>query len=171
MIHLCKCTGIIYLYCLLLVHLLCMKLWRPVWSSMNKVVSTYISNVRFTETLRICISTSNIENTVFSKFCWYLLHGRVLMVEIRIKSKLVLISVFNAKYESFQDPSAQGGQDRYCLWHQLYAAVHSYSISQEICTRFCCALLCCGYAIVHNEFTWSIYPYSSGLLCWHWGNR
>ena len=46
-----------------------------------------------------------------------------------------------------------------------------YSISQEICTRFCCALLCCGYAIVHDEFTWSIYPYSSGLLCWHWGNR
>ena len=46
-----------------------------------------------------------------------------------------------------------------------------YSISQEICTRFCCALLCCGYAIVHNEFTRSIYPYSSGLLCWHWGNR
>ena len=39
-----------------------------------------------------------------------------------------------------------------------------YSISQEICTWFCCALLCCGYAIVHNEFTWSIYPYSSGLL-------
>ena len=48
---------------------------------------------------------------------------------------------------------------------------HFYSISQEICTRFCCASLCCGYAIVHNEFTWSIYPYSSGLLCWHWGNR
>ena len=47
----------------------------------------------------------------------------------------------------------------------------TYSISQEICTRFCCALLCCGYAIVHNDFTWSIYPYSSGLLCWHWGNR
>ena len=45
-----------------------------------------------------------------------------------------------------------------------------YSISQEICTRFCCALLCCGYAIVHNEFTWSIYPYSPGLLCCHWGN-
>ena len=43
--------------------------------------------------------------------------------------------------------------------------------NEEICTRFCCALLCCGYAIVHNEFTWSIYPYSSGLLCWHWGNR
>ena len=47
----------------------------------------------------------------------------------------------------------------------------SYSISQEICTRFCCALLCCGYAIVHNGFTWSIYPYPSRLLCWHWGNR
>ena len=39
-----------------------------------------------------------------------------------------------------------------------------YSISQEICTRFCCALLCCGYAIVHNEFTWSIYPYSQGCF-------
>ena len=38
----------------------------------------------------------------------------------------------------------------------------TYSISQEICTRFCCALLCCGYAIVHNEFTWSIYPYFAG---------
>ena len=46
---------------------------------------------------------------------------------------------------------------------------YTYSISQEICTRFCCALLC--YVIVHNEFKWSIYPYSSGLLCWHWGNR
>ena len=51
------------------------------------------------------------------------------------------------------------------------ALLWMYSISQEICTRFCCALLCCGYAIVHSEFTWNIYPYSSGLLCWHWGNR
>ena len=50
-------------------------------------------------------------------------------------------------------------------------SIGMYSISQEICTRFCCALLCCGCAIVHNEFTWSIYPYSSRLLCWHWGNR
>ena len=47
----------------------------------------------------------------------------------------------------------------------------NYSISQEICTRFCCALLFCGYAIVHNEFIWRIYPYSSWSLCWHWGNR
>ena len=58
----------------------------------------------------------------------------------------------------------------------LYLSPHitymqTYSISQEICTRFCCALLCCGYAIVHNEFTWSICPYSPELLCWHWGNR
>ena len=28
----------------------------------------------------------------------------------------------------------------------------AYSISQEICTWFCCALLCCGYAIVHEVF-------------------
>ena len=59
------------------------------------------------------------------------------------------------------------------LFTRIYwsLALMNYSISQEICTRFCCALLCCGYAIVHNEFTWSMYPYSSGLLCWHWGNR
>ena len=58
---------------------------------------------------------------------------------------------------------------KYILWP--YTRCIAYSIPQEICTRLCCALLCCGYAIVHNEFTWSIYPYSSGLLCWHWGNR
>ena len=46
-----------------------------------------------------------------------------------------------------------------------------YSISQEICRRFCCALFCCAYPIVYNGFTWSIYPYSSGLHCLHWGNR
>ena len=62
----------------------------------------------------------------------------------------------------------QGALD-WSSWNQEEGA--NYSKSQEICTRFCCALLCCGYAIVHNEFTWSIYPYSSGLLCWHWGNR
>ena len=55
--------------------------------------------------------------------------------------------------------------------YELLCEDSAYSISQEICTPICCALLCCGYAIVHNEFTWSIYPYSSGLLCWHWGNR
>ena len=52
----------------------------------------------------------------------------------------------------------------------IWATMCMYSISQEICTRFCCALLCCGYVIIHNEFTWCIYPYSPGLLCWHWGN-
>ena len=70
---------------------------------------------------------------------------------------------------------------QYLRWHPsgtkqpstclILSAIDIYSISQEICTRFCCALLCCGYTIVHNEFTWSIYPYSSVLLCWHWGNR
>ena len=67
--------------------------------------------------------------------------------------------------------------DYYCCWKSnndliwVWAFSTTYSISQEICTQFCCALLCCGYTIVHNEFTWSIYPYSSGLLCWHWDNR
>ena len=65
----------------------------------------------------------------------------------------------------------QGIHMYYGLWFPTICLAVEYSISQEICTRFCCALLRCGYAIVHNEFTWSIYPYSSGLLCWHWGNR
>ena len=56
-------------------------------------------------------------------------------------------------------------------YEYVFLYMDMYSISQEICTRFCCTLLCCGYAIVHNEFTWSSYPYSLGLLCWHWGNR
>ena len=56
------------------------------------------------------------------------------------------------------------------IWDIMTLMWHCYSISQEICTRFCCALLCCGYVIIHNEFKWYIYPYSSGLLCWHWGN-
>ena len=60
---------------------------------------------------------------------------------------------------------------KWSIWETQPISSIKYSISQEICTRFCCALLCCGYAIVHNESTWSIYPYSSGLLCWHWGNR
>ena len=55
--------------------------------------------------------------------------------------------------------------------NQIWFFIWKLNRTHEICTRFCCALLCCGYAIVHNEFTWSIYPYSSGLLCWHWGNR
>ena len=58
------------------------------------------------------------------------------------------------------------------VWYNLQSVIsNGYSISPKICTRFCCALLCCGYVIVQNEFKWSIYPYSSGLLCWHWGNR
>ena len=68
-------------------------------------------------------------------------------------------------YKHFDDGVLNGILPR----HPIMSVI--YSISQEICTRFCCALLCCGYAITHNEFTWSIYPYSSGLLCWHWGNR
>ena len=41
--------------------------------------------------------------------------------------------------------------DRYWNDHSKRRFPATYSISQEICTRFCCALLCCGYAIVHND--------------------
>ena len=39
----------------------------------------------------------------------------------------------------------------WCVVMIQYPPFYPYSISQEICTRFCCALLCCGYAIVHND--------------------
>ena len=53
----------------------------------------------------------------------------------------------------------------FCKW------IHIYTVyPKKYAHGLRCALLCCGYVIVHNEFTWSIYPYSSGLLCWHWGN-
>ena len=45
------------------------------------------------------------------------------------------------------------GSIRHSMDNQGFHLCDIYSISQEICTRFCCALLCCGYAIVHNEFT------------------
>ena len=38
----------------------------------------------------------------------------------------------------------------------------------------CCALFCCGYMViwwVSAGLLWSFYPYSSGLLHWHWGNH
>ena len=80
-------------------------------------------------------------------------------------------------YERLHNHNKAKHNKTVCIFLGIYCTNHTevwwciYSISQEICTRFCCALLCCGYAIVHNKFTWSIYPYSSGLLCWHWGNR
>ena len=80
-------------------------------------------------------------------------------VELNCVSQETLVNTF----------SDTGSVVWYCQRQCSYPK--GYSISQVICTRFRCALLCCGYAIVNDEFTWSIYPYSSGLLCWHWGNR
>ena len=49
-------------------------------------------------------------------------------------------------------PHPHAVQRESSMWNDIFAMSMCYSISQEICTRFCCALLCCGYAIVHNEF-------------------
>ena len=98
----------------------------------------------------------------------------VIMVNYVFGEKL-LVSVW-LEYEFFWNIFTRAPVEHlsmfkyFSVWYGLEDTVQ-YSISQEICTRFCCALLCCGYAIVHNELTWSIYPYSSGLVCWHWGNR
>ena len=51
-----------------------------------------------------------------------------------------------------------------CSWISTDRRCSNYSISQEICTRFCCALLCCGFVIVHNEFTWSIIHIHQGCF-------
>ena len=53
---------------------------------------------------------------------------------------------YNTRFRGFEVFPGFGGKTPYRV----------YSISQEICTRFCCALLGCGYAVVHNKFTWSI---------------
>ena len=46
----------------------------------------------------------------------------------------------------------------------------TYSTAHEICTYSCCAMFCCVY-IFFNGSIWLIFPYSSGLLHWHWGNH
>ena len=56
-------------------------------------------------------------------------------------------------------------------WEYACLDIRKITVYPKKYAHVFCALLCCGYAIAHNEFTWSIYPYSSGLLCWHWGNR
>ena len=50
----------------------------------------------------------------------------------------------------------------FIYWLQI--SLRSYSISQEICTRF--FLLLCFVVVIH----WLIFPYPPGLLHWHCGN-
>ena len=48
----------------------------------------------------------------------------------------------------------------------------NYSTPHTTCTWFCCALFCWAYIIsVHRGFVWSIYPYPSELLRWHWDSH
>ena len=39
-----------------------------------------------------------------------------------------------------------------------------YSISDQICIWFCCALFFCGCIILYSKFMWYIYSYSSGFF-------
>ena len=45
---------------------------------------------------------------------------------------------------------------------------HLYPINMH---TVLCALCCCTCIISPRGIVWSIYPYSSGLFHWHWGNR
>ena len=45
------------------------------------------------------------------------------------------------------------------------------STFHEICAQFYCVLFCCGYIWFFLWIHRSFYPYSSGILHWHWGNH
>ena len=129
----------------------------------------------------VCTSSIDVNNTELRQ-------GRCVMVKSKTKTNIIcVISVPDGTNFRKFDELCKLCYDKslalcsiFTEWFHTHflselikagMVTYVYSISQEICTRSCCALLCCGYAIVDNEFTWSIYPYSSGLLCWHWGNR
>ena len=104
-------------------------------------------------------------------FIWSLIHGSGWSRLIKAEPGDMLLTWYKSTLWSWRHIWYEIFHNCRCRLNDVSNRMWTYSISQEICTRFCCALLCCGYAIVHNEFIWSIYPYWSGLLCWHWGNR
>ena len=57
------------------------------------------------------------------------------------------------------------------LLNPIFIDVENTEYPKKYAHGFVVLCFVVGHAIVHNEFKWSIYPYSSGLLCWHWGNR
>ena len=63
---------------------------------------------------------------------------------------------------------------KYMTWHESTMVYRYNRIKwgiQYIPRNMHTVLLCFALLWLCNEFTWSIYPYSSGLLCWHWCNR
>ena len=87
-----------------------------------------------------------------TKPCAYFL-GYTVCTEMRSMWNVYLGGLLFKTWQQCQDSHVIFIEYLYCI---LYLLDRTYSISQEICTRFCCAFLCCGYAIVHNEFTWII---------------
>ena len=137
----------------------------PVIHWNENVILTKFSSLAVLEVVILTTSSAaNDENFIRMKtFSFWCTHNILLILK---HTNTLLFAGSQNDTDGVKVP----GKGKYYPIHIPYNYIR-YSISQEICTRFCCALLCCGYAIVHNEFTWSIYPYSSGLLCWHWGNR
>ena len=104
---------------------------------------------------------------VFSVVPPFVLHrGSMIQISLLFSPVIAALSML---YRIFTIPSVEESPKSVCCvpdrlrgWpqigrlmaiHELGIILSGYSISQEICTRFCYALLCCGYAIVHNEFT------------------
>ena len=79
--------------------------------------------------------------------------------------KIYLLGLVESVNDIHQDKNAKDA----CLF--VSEVTYIQYIARNMHTVFCRALLFYGHVMVHNEFTWSINPYSSGLLCWHWGNR
>ena len=99
----------------------------------------------------------NIHASVFKHAHWFFIYH-------------ISVSSF-VKYQG-QRRATHGTNGMITPWHRAaFRITLSYSISQEICKSF--VVLC--FVVVMQSFIMNshiyIYPYSSGLLCWHWGNR
>ena len=58
----------------------------------------------------------------------------------------------------------------YSTYPTIYSTYPTiYSTSHKTCTQFCFPMLS-GHCVL-SGLTWCIYPYSSGLLHWHWDNH
>ena len=101
----------------------------------------------------------------FGIYCWNMLAAPPFHELFKLRVYILNTSYFKRTHEwamrqissSYKKHVALSFYSTTYRWVNGLPVTHGripYSISQEICTRFCCALLCCGYAIVHNEFTW-----------------
>ena len=60
----------------------------------------------------------------------------------------------------------------FAKWHPFCLGLNILNYAQWNMHRHFCVLFCCAHVISSCGLAmWIIYPYSLGLLHWHWGNR